>query len=236
MDLGLEGRVAVVTASTRGLGLATAEALAAEGARLVVNGRDEQALQRFTSRHPEAIAVAGDLADAALPQRLVEAAVERWGRLDVVVGNNGGPPVGTALDITDDQVLAAVEGNLLTSVRLAKAAVPHMRAAGWGRICFIASSSVRQPIADLALSNIARTGLWAWAKTAARDLAPDGITVNLACPGQHATERLRGRHIDGRVGEPDDFGKVVTFLCSEPAAFVNGVALGVDGGSVSGLL
>lgn len=236
MDLGLTDRVAVVAASTRGLGLASAEALAAEGARVVVNGRDEQALQRFVAAHPGSLAVPGDLSDPTLPQRLVDTALEQWGRVDVVVGNNGGPPSARALDITDEQVLSAVESNLLSSTRLARAAIPHMRAAGWGRICFIASSSVRQPIGDLALSNVARTGLWAWAKTAAQDLADDGITVNLACPGQHATERLVGRESGGRVGDPADFGRVVAFLCSEPAAFVSGIAMGVDGASVAGLL
>src|SRR5690349_20039599 len=159
MDLGLTDRVAVVAASTRGLGLASAEALAAEGARVVVNGRDEQALTRFVAAHPDSVAVPGDLDDPTLPQRLVDAALERWGRVDVVVGNNGGPPSARALDITDEQVLRAVESNLLSSTRLARAAIPHMRKAGWGRICFIASSSVRQPISDLALSNVARTGL-----------------------------------------------------------------------------
>ena len=236
MDLGLDGRVAVVAASTRGLGLATAEALAAEGALLVVNGRDEQRLESFAATHPGCVTVPGDLSEPDLPQRLVDVATERWGRIDIVVGNNGGPPSAGALDITDDQVLRAVEANMLSSVRLARAAVPHMRRAQWGRICFIASSSVRQPIADLALSNVARTGLWAWTKTAAQELAADGITVNLACPGLHATDRLANRGIDGRVGDPADFGKVVAFLCSEPAAFVNGIAMGVDGCSVTGLL
>lgn len=236
MDLGLTDRVAVVTASTRGLGRASAEALAAEGARLVVNGRDTEQLERFVAAHPGSVAVAGDLSDPDLPRRLVETALDRWGRVDVVVGNNGGPPAATALDVTDEQVLAAVDANLLSSVRLARAAVPHMREARWGRICLITSSSVRQPIHDLALSNVARTGLWAWAKTAAHDLAADGITVNLACPGLHATDRLAGRTITGPVGDPADFGRVVAFLCSEPAAFVNGIAMGVDGGSVAGLL
>jgi 3-oxoacyl-[acyl-carrier protein] reductase len=236
MDLGLTDRVAVVAASTRGLGLASAEALAAEGARVVVNGRDAQALTRFVTSHPDSVAVPGDLGDPTLPQRLVDTALEQWGRVDVVVGNNGGPPSARALDVTDEQVLRAVDSNLLSSTRLARAAIPHMRQAGWGRICFIASSSVRQPIGDLALSNVARTGLWAWAKTAAQDLADDGITVNLACPGQHATERLIGRESGGRVGDPADFGKVVAFLCSEPAAFVSGIAMGVDGAGVAGLL
>jgi 3-oxoacyl-[acyl-carrier protein] reductase len=236
MDLGLRDRVAVVTAASKGLGRATAEALSNEGARVVLNARNEAALDDIASGMPDALVVAGDITDPALPARLVEAAVERWGRLDIVVGNAGGPPTGRALEVDDEQILAAVNANLLASVRLARAAVPHMQARRWGRICFIASASVRQPLPDLALSNVARTGLWAWAKTAAQDLAEDGITVNLVCPGLHATDRLLERGVTGRTGDPGDFGRVAAFVCSEPARFVNGIALGVDGGAVVGLL
>lgn len=236
MDLGLAGRVAVVTAASKGLGRATAQALAVEGVKVVLNARDAGALAALAATLDEAAVEAGDITDPALPGRLVEAAVERWGRVDIVVGNAGGPPAGRALDIDDDQVLAAVNANLLASVRLARAAVPHMQRQRWGRVVFIASSSVRQPIADLALSNIARTGLWAWTKTAAQDLAGAGITVNIAAPGLHATDRLVERGVTGRTGAPADFGAVVAFLCSQQANFINGVALGVDGGTVTGLL
>ena len=236
MDLGLRDRVAIVTAASKGLGRASAEALAAEGAHLVLNARDAEALERMAASMPDALVVPGDITDPDLPAQLVEAAVQRWGRVDVVVSNAGGPPTGSALEVDDEQVLAAVNANLLASVRLARAAVPHMRQQQWGRICFIASISVRQPIRDLTLSNIARTGLWAWTKTAAQDLADDGITVNLAAPGLHATDRLIERGVTGRTGDPADFGKVVAFLCSQPAGFVNGIAMGIDGGAVTGLL
>ena len=236
MDLGLAGRVAVVTAASKGLGRATAQALAAEGVGVVLNARDEAALEALAATLDDAVVVPGDVTDPALAARLVDAALTRWGRVDVVVGNAGGPPTGRALEVTDEQVLAAVDANLLASVRLARAAVPHMRRQQWGRVVFIASASVRQPIPDLALSNVARTGLWAWTKTAAQDLAEQGITVNLAAPGLHATDRLLERGVTGRTGDPADFGQVVAFLCSEQAGFVNGVALGVDGGAVSGLL
>lgn len=243
MDLGLIGRVAIVAASSRGLGRATAEALAVDGALVLLNGRDEAALDDavagITSIGGTAAGIIADITDPAVPAQLVEDAVARWGRLDIVVGNSGGPPPGRALDVDDDALLAAVDANLLSSVRLARAAVPHLRAGGWGRICFITSVSVRQPVPGLALSNTARAGLWAWAKTAASDLAPDGITVNLACPGSHATDRMTALGIgagSGPMGDPSDFGKVVAFLCSEPAAFVSGTAIGVDGATVTGLL
>lgn len=236
MDLGLAGRVAVVTAASKGLGRASAVALAAEGAMVVLNARNAAALDDLATTMPHALVVAGDITDPDMPARLVDAAITQWGRVDIVVGNAGGPPTGRALEVTDDEILAAVNANTLASVRLARAAVPHMRERHWGRICFIASASVRQPIPDLALSNMSRTALWAWTKTAAQDLAEDGITVNLAAPGLHATDRLLERGVTGRTGTPADFGKVVAFLCSEPASFVNGVALGVDGGAVTGLL
>lgn len=236
MDLGLEGRVAVVTAASKGLGRATALALAGEGARIVLNARDAAALDEVAERIPDALVVPGDVTGPGLPARLVAAAVERWGRVDAVVGNAGGPPTGRALDVSDEQILTAVNANMLASVRLARAAVPHMREQRWGRIVFVASASVKQPIPDLALSNVARTGLWAWTKTAAQDLADEGITVNLAAPGLHATDRLIERRVTGRTGDPADFGQVVAFLCSQQAGFINGTALGVDGGAVVGLL
>ena len=236
MDLGLNGRVAVVTAASKGLGRATAQALAAEGTKVVLNARSTNVLEDLAATMDDAIVVPGDITNPDLPAQLVDAALERWGRIDIVVANAGGPPTGRALEVDDDQILDAVNANMLASIRLARAAVPHMREQHWGRICFIASMSVRQPIRDLALSNMARTGLWAWTKTAAQDLAEDGITVNLAAPGLHATDRLIERGVTGRTGDPADFGQVVAFLCSEQANFVNGIAIGVDGGSVTGLL
>jgi 3-oxoacyl-[acyl-carrier protein] reductase len=134
---------------------------------------------------------------------------------------------------------SALNANLMTSIRLVQEAVPHMRARSWGRICMITSSFVKQPSPNLALSNTARTGLWAWAKTAAGDLFEDGITLNLACPGLHATDRvasLGGVPEGTPVGDPDDFGRVVAFLCSESAGFVSGSALQIDGARTVGLL
>lgn len=244
MDLGIAGRVALVTASSKGLGRASAMALAQEGCKVVLCARGEAALTT-TASDIEAIggdvlAIVDDVTEPDAPARLVASTVEHFGGLDILVGNAGGPPPGRALDITDAGIEAAVNANLTTSVRLARSAVPHMRANEWGRICFITSASVKQPIPTLALSNTARTGLWAWAKTAAQDLAGDGITVNLACPGSHDTDRMKALRasgsFSGRLGDPADFGKVVAFLCSEPAKFVSGVAVQVDGAGVLGLL
>ena len=239
MDLGLAGRVAIVTASSKGLGRATAMALSEEGASVVLCARGEEVLRKTEAELPgEALALVADVTDPATPPRLVDAAVERFGRLDVVVANAGGPPPARALDVTDEGIAAAVEANATASIRLVQAAVPHLRANGWGRICLLTSNTVKQPIPELALSSLARTGLWAWAKSAAQDLAADGITLNLACPGLHATDRLKQLGIGAGqpLGDPADFGRVVAFLCSEPAGFVSGAALQIDGAATLGLL
>lgn len=241
MDLGIAGKVALVTASSKGLGRAAAEALAADGARLVICARDRDSLDdaqtALRAGGADVLAVPADVTDPGAPAELVRAATERFGGLDILVANAGGPPPARALDLTDEQIAAAVNGNLTTSVRLVREALPSMRTAGWGRICLITSYTVKQPVPDLALSNLARTGLWAWAKTAAQDLFPAGVTLNLACPGVHATDRMRqlgGR--SGPMGDPADFGRVVAFLCSQAAAFITGSAVLVDGGAVAGLL
>ncbi|MGD1011302.1 MAG: SDR family oxidoreductase [Acidimicrobiales bacterium] len=237
MDLGLKGRVAIVAASSKGLGRAAAEALAAEGARLVVSARGAEALasaeKTLSSRGADVVAVQADVTDPATPELLVATALDNFDRLDIVVPNAGGPPPAGALELSDEAILAAVQANLLTSVRFVRAALPHLKAAGWGRICCIASASIVQAMPTLALSNTARTGLWAWAKTAAADLRDTGVTLNLACPGFHATDRMLELGRSGGVrpmGDPADFGKVVAFLCSQAAGNVNGARVVVDGG------
>ncbi|MEY2399304.1 MAG: 3-oxoacyl-[acyl-carrier protein] reductase [Actinomycetota bacterium] len=247
MDLGLTDRVAIVTAASKGLGRGTALALADAGCNLVLNARSADALaqtaQDCRGRGVNVIERAADATDVDVPEGLVATALENFGRLDIAVANAGGPPSGAALDVTDDQIRAAVESNLLASVRLVRAAVAPMTAGGFGRLVCIASSSLKQPINGLALSNTARTGLYAWCKTAAADLSakPEtaGITLNLACPGLHDTDRIRHLYGDGakpsRIGDPDDFGRVVAFLCSASAGFITGQAVLVDGGATLGL-
>jgi|BarGraNGADG00212_1021973.scaffolds.fasta_scaffold02019_4 3-oxoacyl-[acyl-carrier protein] reductase len=241
MDLGIDGKVAVVVAGSRGLGFATAQALAAEGARLVVSARGEDALASAASSlrafGVDVATVVADSADPDVPARLVSTAVEQFGGLDIVVANAGGPPPGRSLEVTEAQLDSALNLNLRSSIRLIQSSVPVLRQRGWGRICCITSYSVVQPVPSLALSNTARVGLWAWAKTAAQDLASDqsGITLNLACPGPHATDRMKELGGSGVMGDPADFGKIVAFLCSQPAAFVNGAAVVVDGGATLAL-
>jgi 3-oxoacyl-[acyl-carrier protein] reductase len=243
VDLGIAGRVALVTAASRGLGRASALALAAEGVKVVICARGAEALEAAAEAIADAggavLPVVADVTDPDTPERLVAAAVERFGGLHIVVPNTGGPPAGRALEVDDATLEAAFNANCLTTIRLVRAAVPHFRTAGWGRVCAIASYTIKQPAPGLVASNVARTALWAWAKTAAADLAGDNITVNLACPGLHLTDRLLhlgGVPADARVGDPADFGRVVAFLCSNSAAFVNGVAVQVDGAATVGLL
>jgi 3-oxoacyl-[acyl-carrier protein] reductase len=242
MDLGIEGKVALVVAGSRGLGRATAEALAGEGARVMVSSRSEASLEEVSSSlratGATVATMAADINDADAPARLVAATVESFGTLDIVIANAGGPPPGRALDLDDDLLTAALNANLMSAVRLTRQAVPVMRQHRWGRICCITSYSVVQPIPTLALSNTARAGLWAWAKTAAQDLAGEGtgITLNLLCPGPHATDRMRELGGGGgAMGDPSDLGSVAAFICSRQAGFLNGAAIVVDGGATLAL-
>jgi 3-oxoacyl-[acyl-carrier protein] reductase len=246
VDLGLAGRAALVTAASRGLGFAVAKALVEEGARVAICARRPEgveaaraaleALAASRGRPPgQVLGLVADVSRPEAPARLVADALAGFGRLDVLVANAGGPPPGRALEVDDAALEAALQANLLATVRLVRQALPAMRAGGWGRICAIASYSVKQALPGLALSNCARAGLWAWAKTAAADLAPEGITLNLACPGPHATQRMVELGGQGPMGDPDDFGKVVAFLCSQPAGFLSGAAVVVDGAATLAL-
>jgi 3-oxoacyl-[acyl-carrier protein] reductase len=237
VELGIQGKVALVTAASRGLGRGAALGLARERCRVAICARDPGPLRATAAElGDDALAVEADVTDPEAPRRLVGATLDRFGALDILVANAGGPPKARSLDVTDEGLAAALNANLMTSIRLVREAVPYMRAAGWGRIVLITSNAVQQPIPDLAYSNTARTALWAWAKTAAVDLMDAGVTVNLVCPGLHDTERVRALGHQGRKGDPEDFGRVVAFLCSASAAFVSGVALRVDGASTLGLL
>lgn len=237
MDLGISGKVALVTAASKGLGRGAALALAREGCSVAICARTPEPLMATAAEiGDDVLAIEADVTDPEAPARLVSETVSRFGRLDILVANAGGPLRARALEVTDDALLEAIQANLLTSIRLVREAVAPMRERGWGRIVCLTSSAVKQPIPTIAASNVARTGLWAWAKTAAQDLAPDGVTLNLVCPGLHSTDRVRELGFEGPMGDPEDFGRVVAFLCSEHAGFVSGAALQVDGAATVGLL
>lgn len=237
MELGLGGKVAVVMASSRGLGRASALALSREGVRVVICARDGDLLAEAATALPgEVLAIEADVTEPSAAAAVIGATIERFGGLDILVGNAGGPPPARALDVEERALAAALDTNLVTQIRWVQAAIPHMRTAGWGRVVLMTSWAIKQPIPTLAYSNAARTGLWAWAKTAAQDLVGTGITLNLIAPGLHDTDRTKELGAAGQMGDAADFGRIVAFMCSDATAFMSGTALMVDGGASLGLL
>jgi 3-oxoacyl-[acyl-carrier protein] reductase len=247
MNLGLEGRTAVVCGASSGMGLAAAESLAAEGANVTMVARRRDLLERNAERIG-ALAVRADLTDAADLRRVVDRTLEAFGGIDILVNNGGGPPPGTAEELTAESIEEAVELLLLSAVRLTNLCLPHLVESGRGRVINITSSSVREPIDNLALSNAVRPGVIGWAKTLAREVGPRDVTVNSIAPGRIDTERLRQLGGDRaptgdleriplrRLGRPEEIGNVVCFLASEQASYVTGVVIAVDGGITRGLL
>jgi 3-oxoacyl-[acyl-carrier protein] reductase len=247
MDLGIGGKRAAVAAASQGLGFATAAALAAEGVQVAICSRDRAKVDDAVARIGNGcVGLVADVGTAAGATGFVEAATEALGGVDILVPNAGGPPPGTFAEVDDlDAYAKAFELNALSTIAMCKTVVPAMQERGWGRVVAITSISVRQPIANLILSNTARAGLTGFLKTLAREVARDGVTVNSLQPGLHATERMKALHADpqrlgssipvGFVGDAGDFGRVAAFLCSESAKYVTGTALAVDGGSDAGL-
>ncbi len=262
MNLNLSGKRALVTAASRGLGYATALGLAREGAVLLICSRDQarideaaQAIRNDTGARVEALAA--DVSSAEEAARLVGHAVTTLGGLDIVVHNAGGPPAGEFQSITDAQWQKAFDQNLMSLVRLVNAAVPEMKKAGGGRILTIASSSIRQPIPGLVLSNALRTGVYGLVKTLAKELGPAGILINVVAPGRIQTERIeeldnaaasrRGVELDqvkkesvasiplGRLGTPEEFANLLVFLASDAGRYISGQAIIVDGGATAAL-
>ena len=257
MDLGISGDAAVVAASSSGLGKASAKALADEGANVVINGRHEDTLAETAAElretaAGEVVAHAADLTEPDAGAGLVERAVDEFGGLDHLVTSAGGPPSGPFLDTTDEDWQAAYDLLVMSVVRLARAAADPLRADGGGTITCITSHSVKEAIDDLVLSNAVRMSVVGLEKTLSREFAPE-VRANVVMPGTHATDRMEylvGRSVDeghydsyeeglaawtegvalGRMGDPERFGQVVAFLASEPASYVNGEAVMVDGG------
>jgi 3-oxoacyl-[acyl-carrier protein] reductase len=246
MELGLQGKTAIVCGASSGIGLGIAESLAGEGANVVMFARRADLLEREAQRLG-GLAVAGDVTDGDDAERVVQAAVETYGGLDILVNNSGGPPRASAVGLGVEDVEGAVRLLLVSVVRLTSLCLPHLRKSETGRIVNITSSSVREPIDNLALSNIVRPGVVGWAKSLARELGPDGITVNCIAPGRIDTERIREVYPDGpseadleaiplrRLGTTREIGDVVAFLCSERAAYVSGTVILVDGALTRGL-
>jgi 3-oxoacyl-[acyl-carrier protein] reductase len=262
MDFGLKGKRAIVMAASRGLGYASALGLAREGCRLIICSRDQARIDAAAGEIRKATgadvqALVADVSSASEARRLVDAAVSAYGGLEIVVHNAGGPPAGETLAMSEEQWQKAFEQNLLSLTRIVGAAAPEMKKAGYGRILTIASSSIKQPIPNLALSNALRAGVWGLAKTLSRELAPQGILVNVIAPGRIDTERIAeldaamatksGKAIEdvrkasvgniplGRLGRPEELANLVVFLASEAGSYITGQAIMVDGASGNAL-
>ena len=260
MDLGIAGRTAIVGGSSKGMGKATALALAREGVNVAICARhgdelEQAAAEIGSATSPEQVLpVVADLSQASDISRLVERTMQRWGHVDIAVNNAGGPPPGLAKEVTDEQWHAGMELSLFSVTRLGNLVVPVMRAKGWGRIVNILSLSIKEPEDNLAISTVARTAVAAYARTLSFEVAKDGITVNNVLPGSIATGRLQavaemqarfhGRDLDsamdyrlsripmGRFGQPEEIADLISFLASDRAGFITGTSILADGGQV----
>ncbi|MPZ45115.1 MAG: SDR family oxidoreductase [Betaproteobacteria bacterium] len=263
MDLELKGKVAIVGGASKGLGRACAQALAEEGCKLAICSRsqvdlDTAAEEIRAATGAEVLVVAGDLDRYDTIRSLIAAAVDRFGRIDILVNNSGGPPLAQAHAATEEQWATAVQRSLLFFSRMSREALPHLKAIGAGRIVNILASTVYQPIPNLALSGATRMGVVAFAKSLADEVGRDGVLVNNVCPGSILTERMlsnvtaraqqKGMPIEqalaeraeetavGRIGEPQELAHIVAFLASSKASYITGTTMRVDGGLVRSVL
>ncbi|HXT91302.1 MAG TPA: SDR family oxidoreductase [Trebonia sp.] len=257
MDLGLEGRSALVCASTGGLGLASARALAAEGARVAVTGRREEVAREIAGTLPGAIAIQADLREPGSGQALAEAARDALGQIDILVLNGPGPAPGLASELDGPAVIAAADLLVRPHVELVGCLLPAMRERGWGRIVAVGSSGIITPLPRLASSNLGRSALAGYLKTLAAEVARDGVTVNVVVPGRIATDRVAeldraaadraGFSVEevrraseagipaGRYGRPEEFAAAVVFLAGMPAGYITGSSIRCDGGIIANI-
>lgn len=263
MDLGLKNRVALVAASSRGLGKAVAWGLAREGTKLVICARNKKVLEKtaddiFLGTGVSVFPLAVDLSDADQIDWLIEETLDLFGKVDILVTNAGGPPAGDFKEMEEADWMRAVQLTLMSAVRLTRAVIPGMRKQKWGRIIHMTSVSVKQPIGGLLLSNVLRPSVVGLTKSLSRELAKDNILVNAVCPGYTLTDRVKelikekakktkkgqdkiaeeltGQIPLGRMGNPEELANLVVFLASERASYITGSVIQVDGGYVKGLM
>ncbi len=263
MDLGINGKVALVTGASAGLGFAAATQLAKENARVAINSRSEDnlrdAAQRvFKETGNKPVIFAGDISINGVAEDIVEKVSRELGSIDILVANGGGPPAGPFMNHSKEVWQKAAELTLFSSINLARAVIPGMVEKKWGRIVFITSIAVKQPVDGLIISNTLRAGLTGFAKTVSNEYAKSGLTINTVCPGYTKTERLQelakvksqalGNSPEdiynewisstpaGRLGRPDELAALIAFLSSEKAAYITGTSILVDGGNYRGLL
>jgi 3-oxoacyl-[acyl-carrier protein] reductase len=260
MDLGIRNRVAMVAAASKGLGRATAEALAAEGCRVSICSRSLESLQpakeALERSGAEVLAVACDVSRAEDLQRWYEETIARFGAVDILVTNTGGPPAAPFLKLTEEQWASGIDSTLMNVIRLCRLVIPGMQERKWGRIVHLTSFVAKQPAELLTVSSTLRAGISGLTKTLADQVARDGILVNAVLPGHFLTDRqthlaeIRSKEQGitpdeyleksqqliplGRFGRPSEFADVVTFLCSERASYVTGASLQIDGGLYRG--
>jgi len=260
MELGLAGRVAIVSGASKGMGRATAVALAREGANVTLCARDSDTLEeaaaeaRSVSSDAQVLPVVADMANPTGIQCAFDETMAQWGRVDIAIANVGGPPPSQPTEVTDDQWYAGLELNFLSAVRLSRLVVPVMQKQGYGRIITVLSLAIKQPEDNLALSTVARTATAAFLKTLSTEVAKDGITVNAVLPGSVETGRLQcvaemqarfherdvasamddrlGLVPAGRFGRPEEVGDLIAFLASERAGFITGLNIPIDGGQL----
>ncbi len=256
MDLNLENKIVLVTAGSKGIGLATALGFHKSGAHVAICGRSQDNLDAAAAQMPGCLALAGDVSKSQDIDRVVQSVTQKFGHIDILVNNAGGPPPGLFEDLADEDWNKAVELTLMSVIRLTRLVLPHMRTQKWGRIINISSSGVKQPVPGLTLSNSVRMAVLGWAKTLANQVAGDNILVNTVCPGFTNTDRVTqileqqsaasGKTVEEvaagiaaqipmqRIGQPEEIANLAVFLGSEAASYITGTSIQVDGGSVQG--